>query len=45
MELPLPLRQAVDSALAGVPMSDLTTSAKALSQRYLVDPGAALIEG
>jgi hypothetical protein len=34
MELPLPLRQAVDSALAGVPMSDLTTSAKALSQRY-----------
>jgi len=34
MELPLPLRHAVDSALAGVPMSDLTTSAKALSQRY-----------
>lgn len=34
MELPLPLRQAVDGALAGVPMSDLTASAKALSQRY-----------
>ncbi len=34
MELPLSLRQAVDNALAGVPMSDLITSAKALSQRY-----------
>ena len=34
MELPLPLRQAVDSALAGVPLADLTPAAKALSQRY-----------
>ncbi len=34
MELPLSLRQAVDSALAGVALSDLTASAKALSQRY-----------
>jgi ribosomal protein RSM22 (predicted rRNA methylase) len=34
MELPLPLRQAVDGALAGVPMTDLTVAAKALSQRY-----------
>jgi len=34
MELPLPLRQAVDSALAGVPMAELVATAKALSQRY-----------
>lgn len=34
MELPLPLRQAVDSALQGVAISDLTAAAKALSQRY-----------
>ena len=34
MELPAQLRQAVDSALAGVPISDLTAAAKALSQRY-----------
>ncbi len=34
MELPLPLRQAVDSALAGVPLAELVATAKALSQRY-----------
>ncbi len=34
MELPLQLRHALDSALAGVPMSSLAASAKALSQRY-----------
>jgi ribosomal protein RSM22 (predicted rRNA methylase) len=34
MELPPSLRQAVDSALEGVAVSSLTTSAKALSQRY-----------
>jgi ribosomal protein RSM22 (predicted rRNA methylase) len=34
MELPAQLRQAVDSALAGVSVGDLTAAAKALSQRY-----------
>lgn len=34
MELPAQLRHAVDSALAGVSVSDLTLAAKALSQRY-----------
>lgn len=34
MELPLPLRQAVDSALQGVAVADLVTAASALSQRY-----------
>lgn len=34
MELPAQLRQAVDSALAGVSITDLTATAKALSQRY-----------
>ncbi len=34
MELPPRLRQAVDSALEGVAISDLTVAAKALSQRY-----------
>jgi ribosomal protein RSM22 (predicted rRNA methylase) len=34
MELPAQLRYAVDSALAGVSISDLTLAAKALSQRY-----------
>jgi ribosomal protein RSM22 (predicted rRNA methylase) len=34
MELPAQLRQAVDGALAGVSVSDLTAAAKSLSQRY-----------
>jgi len=34
MELPAQLRQAVDNALIGAPLSDLTAAAKALSQRY-----------
>lgn len=34
MELPPQLRQAVESALAGVPLVELTVAAKALSQRY-----------
>jgi ribosomal protein RSM22 (predicted rRNA methylase) len=34
MELPPQLRQAVDSALAGVSLAELTVAAKALSQRY-----------
>lgn len=34
MDLPLPLRQAIDAALAGVPVSDLAATAKALSSRY-----------
>ena len=34
MELPLPLRQAVDGALTGVPLSELTAAAAALSARY-----------
>jgi len=34
MELPPLLRQAVDRALAGVPLSALTAAAKVLSQRY-----------
>lgn len=34
MELPLPLRQAIDSALTGVPLAELTTAASALSGRY-----------
>lgn len=34
MELPLVLRQAIDSALTGVPLADLTTAASALSSRY-----------
>lgn len=34
MELPLVLRQAIDSALTGVPLADLTTAASALSGRY-----------
>lgn len=34
MELPLPLRQAVDSALRGVAIADLAAASKALSQRY-----------
>ena len=34
MELPAQLRQAVDSALAGVSLTELTAAAKALSQRY-----------
>ena len=34
MELPAQLRQAVDSALAGVSVSDLTAAARSLSQRY-----------
>jgi ribosomal protein RSM22 (predicted rRNA methylase) len=34
MELPQPLRQAVDRALSGVTLADLTETAAALSQRY-----------
>lgn len=34
MELPAPLRQAVDNALQGVAIADLATAASALSQRY-----------
>lgn len=34
MDLPLALRQAIDSALTGVPLADLTTAATALSSRY-----------
>jgi ribosomal protein RSM22 (predicted rRNA methylase) len=34
MELPAQLRQAVDSALSGASVSDLTAAAKALSRRY-----------
>ncbi len=34
MELPPPLRQAVDRALSGVALADLAASAAALSQRY-----------
>lgn len=34
MELPAQLRQAVDAALLGASLSDLTAGAKALSQRY-----------
>lgn len=34
MDLPAPLRQAVDDALAGVSVSDLATAARSLSQRY-----------
>jgi ribosomal protein RSM22 (predicted rRNA methylase) len=34
MELPPQLRQAVDSALAGVSLAELTVAAKALSRRY-----------
>jgi ribosomal protein RSM22 (predicted rRNA methylase) len=34
MELPAQLRQAVDGALAGVALAELTATAKALSQRY-----------
>lgn len=34
MELPPQLRQAVDSALAGVSVTELTVAARALSQRY-----------
>lgn len=34
MELPLQLRQAVEAALQGVPLADLTAAASALSQRY-----------
>jgi ribosomal protein RSM22 (predicted rRNA methylase) len=34
MELPAQLRQAVDGALAGVSLAELTATARALSQRY-----------
>lgn len=34
MELPAQLRQAVDAALAGAPLANLISDAKALSQRY-----------
>jgi len=34
MDLPAHLRQAVDAALAGVPLADLTAAAQALSHRY-----------
>src|SRR3954470_16515224 len=34
MELPPPLRQAVDRALSGMAAADLATAAAALSQRY-----------
>jgi ribosomal protein RSM22 (predicted rRNA methylase) len=34
MDLPTPLRHAVDAALAGVPLAALTAAAQALSQRY-----------
>jgi ribosomal protein RSM22 (predicted rRNA methylase) len=34
MELPPPLRQAVDHALNGIPLSELATAAATLSQRY-----------
>jgi ribosomal protein RSM22 (predicted rRNA methylase) len=34
MELPPPLRQAVDRALEGIPLSELASSASALSLRY-----------
>jgi ribosomal protein RSM22 (predicted rRNA methylase) len=34
MELPSPLRRAIDIALEGVPLSELTASASALSLRY-----------
>jgi ribosomal protein RSM22 (predicted rRNA methylase) len=34
MELPAQLRQAVDGALAGMPLAELTATARALSQRY-----------
>src|ERR1041385_8097304 len=34
MELPVPLRQAVDRALNGVALADLATAAARLSQRY-----------
>ena len=34
MELPPPLRQAVDRALNGIPLADLAATAAALSQRY-----------
>ena len=34
MELPAHLRQAIDNALQGVAVSDLTAAASALSQRY-----------
>src|ERR1041384_5825297 len=34
MELPPPLRRAVDRALAGVSLADLAAAAAALSQRY-----------
>ena len=34
MDLPSPLRQAIDSALSGVPLGELATAAAALSGRY-----------
>src|SRR5262245_1265307 len=34
MELPLPLRRAVDRALSGVPLNELATTAAILSRRY-----------
>jgi ribosomal protein RSM22 (predicted rRNA methylase) len=34
MELPLPLRQAIEAALSGVPLSEITAAASALSGRY-----------